>query len=92
MHPNPGFREVYDCLQRHGPARVVSSRGTEYEVVARPVRGVPAIIGFLEDRSARVTVHEDCWGADITCQKTRAGGLYHGSPSIFDWYREHRGK
>ncbi len=37
-------------------------------------------------RSSQVGVHEDCWGDDITCQRTRAGGIYNGAPSIYDWF------
>ncbi len=44
------------------------------------------IIAF--PKSGRVTIHEDCWGKPITCQGTRAGGLYNGSYSIYDWYRD----
>jgi hypothetical protein len=43
------------------------------------------IVGF--PRRGRVTIHEDCWGQEITCQGTRAGGIYNGPYSIYDWYR-----
>lgn len=28
------------------------------------------------------------WEQSITCQGTRAGGIYNGSYSIYDWYRD----
>ena len=31
-------------------------------------------------------IHEDCGGDDGTCQRTRAGDVYNGSPSIYDWF------
>ena len=80
------FKEVYSLLRKYGPATVTSSRNTRYSVEARLIKDVPAIIGC--PRSGRVAIHEDCWGDDLTCQQTRAGGLYNGPYSIFDWYRE----
>lgn len=77
------FGEMYEKLQRVGPGYAVSSRGTSYHIEA--ING--NIVAF--PASGRVTVHEDCWGEDITCQQTRAGGIYNGSYTIFDWYREH---
>lgn len=85
----PSFHEVYSCLQRYGPATVISSRGTQYEVRAVESKGRSTIIGY--PRSGQVRVHEDCWGKDVTCQRTRAGGLYNGHPSLFDWYAAHCG-
>ncbi len=82
----PAFQDVYNCLRRNGPARVVSSRRTEYTVEARLVRGTAAIIAY--PRSGRVTIHEGCWGSPITCQQTRAGGIYNGPYSIYDWYAD----
>ncbi len=56
----------------------------------------PALTGLNQDgkivafpRSGRITVHKDCWGDALTCQGTRAGGIYNGPHSIFDWYDEH---
>ena len=76
----PTFAEVYQCLESSGPAKVVSSKGTEYTVEASNVNNAPAIIG--RPASGRVVIHEDCWGNDETCQRTRAGGIYNGSFSI----------
>jgi hypothetical protein len=65
----------------------VSSRRTEYQVTAwTTARGVDTIIGRLP-QGGQVRIHQDCWGDPVTCQRTRAGGIYNGSPSIFDWYR-----
>ena len=84
----PTFQEVYGCLLHFGPATVVSNRNIEYTVKAGQVKGIMTIIAY--PRSGRVTIHEDCWGCPLTCQGTRAGGIYNGSYSIYDWYAEHR--
>lgn len=78
----PTFSEVYGKLIEKGSARAVSSRGTEYRVEARNGN----IIAF--PKSGRLTIHEDCWGKVTTCQGTRAGGIYNGSYSIYDWYKD----
>lgn len=78
----PSFLEVYTLLIRKGPGRAVSSRGANYRIEAKNVK----IVAF--PGSGRVTVHADCWGNGVTCQGTRAGGIYNGDYSIFDWYRE----
>jgi hypothetical protein len=78
----PTFSQVYKLLQRKGPGRTVSSRGTKYRIEA--MKG--NIVGF--PRSGRVTIHPDCWEETITCQGTRAGGIYNGPYSIYDWYRD----
>lgn len=83
----PTFQQVYDCLRRCGPAHVISSRNTQYTVVAGLVSETPTIIGH--PRTGRIYVHADCWGQDITCKSTRAGGLYNGPYSIHQWYAEH---
>jgi len=80
------FAEVFACLKRHGPAIVKSRIGTKYTVEAVVPKGVPMIIG--RPRSGQVRVHEDCWGLPLTCHGTRAGGLYNGDPSIYDWYEK----
>jgi hypothetical protein len=81
------FQEAYDCLAHSGTGRAVSSRDTEYTLEASLVKDVPAIIA--RPRSGRVVIHEDCWGDNITCQGTRAGGIYNGPYSIYDWCVEH---
>ena len=84
-NPRPSFSQVFRRLSANGPAVVVSSRGTEYHVTAEVRRGVETIIA--RPRSGQVRVHADCWGDDLTCQRSRAGGIFNGDPSIYDWYR-----
>ena len=83
----PTFVQVYRRLQGNGPARVVSSRGTTYQVTAEMRRGLQVIVG--RPGSGEVRVHADCWGNDLTCQGTRAGGIFNGAPSLYDWYADH---
>lgn len=78
----PTFSEVYEMLLRKGPGKAISSRQTIYRIEA--LNG--DIVAF--PRSGRVSIHADCWGVSITCQGTRAGGIYNGTYSIYDWYRE----
>jgi hypothetical protein len=81
---NPTFGAVYEALQRKGPGRAVSTRGTVYRIEARDRK----IFAF--PRSSQVIVHEGCWGQNTTCEGTRAGGIYNGPYSIIDWFLEHR--
>ena len=76
------FSEMYEMLEKNGPGRAVSSEGTEYRIEAKNGK----IIAF--PKSGQVTIHEDCWGDSLTCQGTRAGGIYNGPYSIYDWYNE----
>ena len=85
-HTQPSFKAVYDCLKRCGPATCISSRGTKYTVRAEITAGRPTIIAC--PRTGEVRIHKDCWGEPLTCQKTRAGGIYNGDPSIYDWFNE----
>jgi len=85
----PTFEQVYVRLRERGPARVLSSRATEYTVMADFRGGRETIVAC--PRRGEVRVHADCWGDAITCQGTRAGGIYNGDPSIYDWYRQSRG-
>ncbi len=78
----PTFEQVYDLLSRKGPGRAESSRGTSYRIEALDGN----IVAF--PKSGRVRIHKDCWGKDITCQRARAGGIYNGPYSIYDWFRE----
>jgi hypothetical protein len=80
----PTFDQVYSRLQVAGPGRAVSSKGATYRVTSAVAKGQKAIIAW--PRSSRITIHEDCWGENTTCQRTRAGGVYNGKPSIYDWY------
>lgn len=82
----PSFQKVYDCLESSGPAIVISSRGTEYQVTAEDRDGTPTIVG--RPGGGEIRIHEDCWGNDMTCERTLAGGIFNGNPSIYDWYRE----
>ncbi|HTX04176.1 MAG TPA: hypothetical protein VMD06_00010 [Steroidobacteraceae bacterium] len=90
MPPPVTFADMYDCLLRHGPAQVVSSRDTPYTVEAKPIDGVPTIVGY--PASGTVRIHEDCWGRPMTCEGTLTGGLLNGNPSLYHWYAEHCGR
>ena len=76
------FDEVWQCIRTRGEFRVISSRGTPYVVTADVSKGRRVLLA--RPRSGVVYVHADCFGDDLTCQGTRAGGIYHGSPSIWD--------
>jgi hypothetical protein len=89
----PSFSQIYGCLVQNGPAKVISSRGTEYTVEAGKVQRGDRIgekIIKAYPKSGCVYIHADCWGDNITCQKTRAGGIYNGRYSIYDWYKDNR--
>lgn len=81
----PTFDEVFARLQAAGSATVVSSKDTTYTVTAEK-RDRGRVIEARPTRTTKISVHEDCWGDDTTCQGTRAGGIYNGSPSIYDWF------
>lgn len=76
------FDEVWSCIRARGGFRTVSSRGTEYQVTAGESKGRRVLLA--RPRAGVIYVHEDCFGQDITCQKTRAGGIYNGNPSVWD--------
>jgi hypothetical protein len=76
------FSDMYTMLERKGPGRAISSKGTKYSIEAQNGN----IVAF--PRSGRITIHQDCWGNSLTCQGTRAGGIYNGPYSIYDWYNE----
>ena len=76
------FKEMYDLLIKRGPGKAVSRRGTIYKIIAND--GI--IIAF--PRKSKITIHKDCWGKSLTCQGTRAGGIYNGPYSIYDWYND----
>jgi hypothetical protein len=80
----PTFGQVIARPETAGSATVVSSRGTTYTVTSKVTDSGPVIIA--RPRRSEIRVHEDCWGDDITCQRTRAGGIYNGAPSIYDWF------
>ena len=79
---NRSFEEVWDCVRGKGEFRAVSTRGTEYRVTSETSRGRKVLIA--RPRSGAIYVHADCFGQDITCQGTRAGGIYNGHPSVWD--------
>ena len=86
---NIPFNKVYDCLAQFGPAEIISSRGTKYKVEAGIIKkgerkGEQVIKAY--PRKGCVYIHADCWGDDITCQNTRAGGIYNGKYTIYNWY------
>lgn len=84
-HRRPSFDDVFERVRRTGVVSVTSSRGTPYRVSAIiSSDGVRTLVA--RPRSGQVRIHEDCWGNDLTCQRTRAGGVYNGSPSIYDWF------
>ena len=85
----PSFDEVFERVRRAGEVSVTSSRGTPYKVSAVVARDRRRTL-VARPRSGQVRIHEDCWGDDLTCQRTRAGGVYNGSPSIYDWYARSR--
>jgi hypothetical protein len=85
---NPSFAEVYTALQADGHANVVSTKDTKYRVTAGFVGNRRAIIA--KPKSSQITIHEDCWNQAKTCAGTRAGGVYNGNPSIYDWYAARR--
>jgi hypothetical protein len=69
-------------VERRGGFLVVSSKDTEYTVLAQVVKGRKALVAKLPN--VAIYVHEDCFGDDFTCQGVRAGGIYNGHPSIWD--------
>jgi hypothetical protein len=77
------FEEVWGCIQKRGTFLAVSTRGTEYRVTAETNRAGTKVL-VARPGSGAVYVHADCFGDDITCQGTRAGGIYNGSPSVWD--------
>jgi hypothetical protein len=76
------FDHAWDCVERRGGFRVVSSRDTEYTVHAQVTKGRKTLVA--KRPTVSIHVHADCWGQDLTCQGVRAGGIFHGHPSIFD--------
>lgn len=83
------FDRAFRILQLKGPALITSSRGTEYVVKAWIMRnGKPAILA--SPKSGCIYIHDDCWGKNITCQGTRAGGIYNGENNIYSWLENHQ--
>jgi len=76
------FENVYKLLERKGDGKAISSRGTVYKLEARNDRI------YAYPRSGNYYVCSGCWGQDITCNGSRAGGIYSGEYTIFDWYTD----
>ena len=77
------FSEMYEMLEKKGPGRAVSSKGTVYRVEARNEE----IICF--PKKGRVTICKCCWMKQpFSHYGNRTGGVYNGPYSIFDWYNE----
>lgn len=87
--PSFSFSEAFLILQLNGPARVISTRGTTYTIEAWIMSdGNPAI--RARPGSGYIYVHSDCWGKDITCRGTRAGGIYNGKNNIYAWLKNQK--
>ncbi len=82
------FSEAFRILQLNGPARVISSRDTVYTVEAWTMRDGNSAIR-ARPGSGYVYIHSNCWGKDVTCQGTRAGGIYNGKKNIYAWLKNH---
>jgi len=68
----PSFAEVFARVHAAREAQLVSSIGTPYRLTAVVMRdGRMALVAW--PASGRYYVHKDCFGAEITCQGTRAG-------------------
>lgn len=78
----PSFEQVHALLRRNGPGHATSSKRTRYRIEAINDN----IVAF--PRGGRITIHRDCWGQNLTCAGTRAGGIYNGPYSIYDWYKD----
>ena len=85
------FEDAFQLLQLKGPARIISSRGTVYDVEAWRMRnGKQAIrVKLASPSNGYIYIHADCWGKDITCQNTRAGGIYNGKNNIYTWLKDY---
>ncbi|MCZ7399526.1 MAG: hypothetical protein O8C62_07585 [Candidatus Methanoperedens sp.] len=85
------FDDAFRILQLNGHARIISSRGTKYDVEAWRMRdGKPAIRAKLvPPKTGYIYIHADCWGKSITCQNTRAGGVYNGKNNIYTWLKDY---
>jgi len=87
--PPFSFGEAFRILQLNGPARVISSRDTVYTVEAWTMRDGKSAIR-ARPGSGYIYIHSNCWGKDITCQGTRAGGIYNGKNNIYIWLKNHK--
>ncbi len=89
--PSFSFDEAFRMLHLNGPARIISSRGTIYDVEAWRMRNGKLAIRakLLPPSKGYIYIHSDCWGKDITCKNTRAGGIYNGRDNIYIWLKKH---
>jgi len=68
----PSFNQVYELLQVKGPGEPCQAGEQSTELTPRME------VSLAFPRKGRVTIYRDCWGESITCQGTRAGGVYNG--------------
>ena len=78
----PTFKQVYDLLKLKGPGHANPAG----ELFIGLKLATERLLHFQD--AGRVTIHQDCWGENITCQWTRTGGIYNGPYSIYDWYND----
>lgn len=79
----PSFDEVFDRVRGTGEDSVTSSRGTPNRVSAVVARDGRRTL-IARPRSGQVRIHEDCWGDELTCQRTRAGGVYKARIAVLE--------
>jgi hypothetical protein len=94
------YNRLRFLMDRNIPIHVVSTSNTTYSIEARQLQsgnnaGELAIVCTIvvtengiqpEGQPPKIYIHRDCWGSEITCGKTRAGGVYNGTPSIYNWF------
>ena len=89
------FDEAFRILRLKGPTLITSSKGTEYTVYAHIIskgdrigeQAIRAVVINKKNQERYIYIHSDCWGDDITCQGTRAGGIYNGMTNIYTWLK-----
>jgi hypothetical protein len=82
----PGFRRVWGGVHAAGEVHLVSSRETSYTVTAEMSKG--RLVLIARPPPGILYVHQDRFGQSLNCSGTRTGGIYNGSPSIWDWYAD----
>lgn len=90
--PSFSFEDAFRILHLIGPARIISSRGTLYDVEAWKMRGGKSAIRakLVPPKIGYIYIHSDCWGNNLTCQNVRAGGIYNGKESIYSWLKNNQ--
>jgi hypothetical protein len=81
------FDKIYNLLLKKGEGKVVSSKGTVYHIKATSHGNIRCVLANGRDG---ITIHLDCFGQDETCGRTRAGGIYNGEYTIYDWYKDNK--